>query len=214
MRKINRAIVHCSATRPEWMDGQPLADKVAEIRRWHVDQNGWADIGYHWIIDRDGMLAPGRPEATQGAHVRGHNADSIGICLLGGFGSNADDAFVDHYTQAQERTLRDLLAEIAARYPGLTIHGHNEFAAKACPGFRAADWIGANARQPRSTPAKSKTMQASTIQAATGAAAVVGAAGKLDGTAQTVAIVGGVVIVLAALFIMRERLKAWAAGWR
>ena len=58
-------ILHCADTRPDWMAGQSLADKVAEIRRWHVQQRGWRDIGYHWVIDRDGAVAPGRGSVAQ-----------------------------------------------------------------------------------------------------------------------------------------------------
>jgi hypothetical protein len=75
------------------MAGPPLAEKIAEIRRWHVQQRGWRDIGYHWVIDRDGAVAPGRKETEVGAHVEGHNRGTIGICLLGGYGASADDPY-------------------------------------------------------------------------------------------------------------------------
>ena len=84
MRKLNEIIVHCTATRPEWMVSRPLSDKVTEVKRWHVQDNGWADIGYHYLVDRGGAIATGRPLGKVGAHVRGRNTGSIGIALIGG----------------------------------------------------------------------------------------------------------------------------------
>ncbi|MGB1225998.1 MAG: peptidoglycan recognition protein family protein [Mycobacterium sp.] len=149
MREIDRIIIHCSATRPDWMSGAPLAEQVAEIRRWHVDGNRWRDIGYHWVMGRvTGGVIAGRPEHETGAHVRGFNAGSIGICLIGGHGSSAWDAFEDHFTGAQAGALTRFVGELQAKYPGATIHGHNEFAAKACPGFSVPDFFGERPRAP------------------------------------------------------------------
>ena len=136
---VTEIILHCADTRPEWMAGHSLAEKVAEIRRWHVQQRGWRDIGYHWIIDRDGNVAPGRPENEIGAHVEGHNRGTIGICLLGGYGAKADDPFEKNFTAAQAATARRLIAEIKGRTAIQKVLGHNDYAAKACPGFRA--WV-------------------------------------------------------------------------
>lgn len=129
--------VHCSATKPDWMLGHSLAAKVAEIRRWHLDL-GWRDIGYHWIIDRDGKVAPGRPETQEGSHVRGYNRKSLGVCLLGGHGSAATDKFEENFTAAQKAALRQLVSDIRKRTPIKAVRGHNEVAAKACPGFEVA----------------------------------------------------------------------------
>lgn len=71
---VREIIVHCAATRPNWMAGRPIAEKVAEIRRWHL-ANGWKDIGYHWIIDRPGTVLAGRPETVIGAHTVGDAPD-------------------------------------------------------------------------------------------------------------------------------------------
>ena len=86
---VREIILHCSATRPDWMEGRSFSDQVAEIRRWHVQGNGWRDIGYHHVIGRGGEHATGRPETAIGAHVIGHNAGTIGICLIGGHGASA-----------------------------------------------------------------------------------------------------------------------------
>lgn len=142
MRAISEIILHCSATRPNWMDGKPTADKVAEIRRWHVQERKWRDIGYHFVIDRDGTVARGRPIEQTGAHTVGKNTGTIGVCLIGGHGSDADDKFFDNFTEAQDKAARSLILQLRQQFPGIkTVTGHNNYAAKACPGFRVASWI-------------------------------------------------------------------------
>lgn len=138
---VREVIIHCSATTPDWMARATLAEKRAEIRRWHMMDKGWKDIGYHWLIDRDGKMTPGRLETVIGAHVEGHNAGTIGICLIGGHGSAATDHIRDHFTGSQVVSLRHLLQGIGMRTAITKVTGHNEYAAKACPGFNAAKWF-------------------------------------------------------------------------
>ena len=126
MRKIDKIILHCSAT-PE---GRHVT--VKDIDCWHRDR-GFSGIGYHWVIYLDGSVHRGRPEEKQGAHVVGHNATSIGVCYIGGADSNMKAK--DTRTPAQRAALKRVVAELQQRYPGATVHGHNEFAAKACPSF-------------------------------------------------------------------------------
>lgn len=133
---VTEIILHCAGTRAEWMVGHPLAEKVAEIRRWHVQQRGWRDIGYHWVVDRDGAAALGRRETEIGAHVESHNRGTFGICLLGGYGATADDPFAKNFTEAQAVAAKRLIAEIKGRTAIRKVSGHNDYAAKACPGFR------------------------------------------------------------------------------
>lgn len=140
MRTINEAIIHCTATRRNWMKGHDVNAKRDEFRRWHVEDNGWDDIGYHYIIDYDGSIAIGRTVPVIGAHVSGHNDYSIGIALVGGHGSSETDQFQQHYTDAQDRALRKLLDELKSKYGFTKISGHNEYAAKACPGFSVKAW--------------------------------------------------------------------------
>lgn len=143
MRPINEIIIHCTATRPEWFERATTAQKVAEIRRWHKQDRGWKDIGYHYLIDRDGTVAVGRPVEQVGAHVAGHNTGTIGISLFGGHGSAETDAFEDNFTPAQDKALRELIADLRDGYPTIkTVSGHNWYAAKACPGFDASAWYG------------------------------------------------------------------------
>lgn len=127
MRSINKIIIHCSAT-PEGRDYT-----VAQIREWHMKGNGWQDIGYHYVIYRDGTIHEGRPVEQIGAHCYGYNAHSIGVCYIGGIA--ADKTPKDTRTEAQKTALRKFVKELLAKYPGATVHGHNEFAKKACPCF-------------------------------------------------------------------------------
>ena len=127
MRHINEIIIHCSAT-PEGRDYT-----VADIDRWHKAR-GWRGIGYHYVIYRDGSVHAGRPVEQIGAHCTGHNANSIGICYIGGVAADGK-APKDTRTPAQRIALRKLVEELRAKYPGATVHGHREFAPKACPSF-------------------------------------------------------------------------------
>jgi N-acetylmuramoyl-L-alanine amidase len=141
MRPLHGIIMHCSATRPNWMANSPTSAKVAEIRRWHVRDRGWRDIGYHFLIDRDGTVAKGRPIEQTGSHTQGHNTGTVGICLLGGWDSAATDEFAENYTPQQDAAARKLIADLRAKYGPLTLAGHNNFASKACPGFNVGKWF-------------------------------------------------------------------------
>lgn len=137
MRPINSIIIHCSAT-PE---GKHFT--AADIRRWHKAQ-GWSDIGYHYVILLDGTVQEGRPIEQPGAHCKGINARSIGICYIGGLSADGKTP-KDTRTTAQKAAMHALVERLAAQY-GLTasqIHGHNEYAAKACPSFnvRREVWL-------------------------------------------------------------------------
>ena len=133
---VTEIILHCADTRPDWMAGRPPSEKVAEIRRWHVEQRGWRDIGYYWVSDRNGAVAPGRRETEIGAHVEGHNRGTLGICLLGGYGASADDPFEKNFTSAQAAAVKRLIGEIKGRTAIGKVSGHNDYTSKACPGFR------------------------------------------------------------------------------
>lgn len=215
MRAIDMIIVHCSATRPEWMADKSVNEKRDEIRRWHVEDNGWSDIGYHAVIDRDGSIAEGRDFATQGAHARGHNKTSLGPCLIGGHGSSENDAFSDNFTPAQNRALRRWIDDRKAEFPAITkVIGHNELSAKACPGFRVDRWL-ANKPPARTSAAESTTVQASTITAVAGAGGTVLASlSDMHPVVQGVFIGGCLLIVAMAAYIFRERIRKFAGGDR
>ena len=129
MRKINEIIVHCAATR----EGRDFT--VEDITRWHKAR-GFATIGYHYVIYRDGSIHEGRPLEQIGAHCVGHNKHSIGICYIGGCASDGKTP-KDTRTPEQKEALLALLRRLKARFPNATIHGHRDFAAKACPSYDA-----------------------------------------------------------------------------
>lgn len=129
-RNITEIIVHCSAT-PEGKDYT-----VNDIRKWHKAQ-GWSDIGYHWVVYRNGSIHAGRDESIVGAHCSGHNTNSIGVCYIGGMDSNNKKP-KDTRTEAQKEGLIKILKELKVKYPKAKIYGHRDFTnMKACPSFDA-----------------------------------------------------------------------------
>lgn len=126
MREINKIIIHCSAT-PEGRE-----HTVADITAWHKAR-GFATIGYHWVIYLDGTIHKGRPEEQMGAHTTGQNQNSIGICYIGGTDAKGNPK--DTRTDKQKVALIALVNELKEKYPKASVHGHCEFAAKACPSF-------------------------------------------------------------------------------
>ena len=128
-RNIKELIVHCSAT-PEGKDFT-----VSQIREWHL-QRGFSDIGYHYVIYRDGSIHIGRDESIIGAHCTGHNTNSIGVCYIGGVATDGKTP-KDTRTAEQKQSLVKLLKELKTKYPQASIHGHRDFSSKACPSFDA-----------------------------------------------------------------------------
>ena len=135
MRIIEHLVVHCAATKPQMDVG------VEEIRRWHKDR-GWSDVGYHYVIRRSGEVEKGRPDDVVGAHVAGHNARTIGVCLVGGI--DEDGHPEPNFTPDQFNSLRELLVDLQKRYDvhDEGIVGHRDFPAvgKACPSFDVQRW--------------------------------------------------------------------------
>lgn len=212
-KPVDTIWVHQLTTRPDWMEGKPVDEMVAEVRRWHKSR-GWSDVGYHYIIDREGNIGKGRDESQVGAHVAGHNTGSIGISLAGGHGAAKDDPFERHFTPQQDAALRELIEDIKTRANIKRVRGHCEVANKVCPGFNVAHWIKQDLAPPRTSPVESTTVAASGTQLVSGTAAGVAALSGLHGTAQLVALAFVGVSMLAAAWIMRERLIKWAEGVR
>lgn len=126
---IKEIIVHCTAT-PEGLDYT-----VNQIRQWHK-QRGFKDIGYHYVIYRDGSIHKGRPENQVGAHCKGHNNISLGVCYVGGLSKDGKTP-KDTRTEAQKKSLIELLTSLKKKYPNAKIYPHYKFANKACPCFNA-----------------------------------------------------------------------------
>jgi len=129
MRLVKEVIIHCSATR----EGQHVS--VDTIKDWHLAK-GWNDIGYHFYIDLDGTIHKGRDIDKMGAHCKGRNRNSIGVCYCGGVEADGKTP-KDTRTQEQKESLLHVLKTLKAMYPESIIYSHNEFAAKACPSFDA-----------------------------------------------------------------------------
>jgi len=141
LREVSFIIVHCSDS--------DFGD-VDEIRRWHVEDNKWSDIGYHYVItnghlksgsgynkNEDAIIQTGRPIDVAGAHAKNLNSHSIGICLVG----------KHHFTWEQFACLRDLLNRLKEKYPDARIIGHcdsglygGQAGGKTCPNFNVGNF--------------------------------------------------------------------------
>ena len=130
MRNINKIIIHCSATR----EGQEVT--VGTIRDWHVVGNGWSDIGYHYIISLNGDVELGRPISISGAHTKGQNENSIGVCYIGGVEKDGKTP-KDTRTDKQKLSLLNIIKTLRSIYGDVGVYGHRDFAPKACPSFDA-----------------------------------------------------------------------------
>lgn len=132
--KVKFLVVHCAATRPS------MDTDINEIRRWHL-QRGFFDVGYHYVIRRNGTVEKGRPDDQPGAHVQGYNGKSLGICLVGGVTEHDVNVAEDNFTDAQRQSLESLLLRLSKEFPGARVCGHRDLAkGKACPSFDVAPW--------------------------------------------------------------------------
>ena len=146
MRKINRIIIHCAATK-EGVDYD-----VNDIRRWHL-ANGWADVGYHYVIKLNGDIEEGRPLEKAGAHTQGYNQDSIGVCYIGGCDKNGKPK--DTRTEAQKNAMFCLVKTLMQKFKVKDVRGHRDYSPdknkdgkitpnewiKACPSFEVSEWM-------------------------------------------------------------------------
>lgn len=127
-RPISEIIIHCTAT----AEGKDFT--VDDIRAWHKAR-GWSDVGYHYIVYRDGTVHEGRPIGQVGSHVAGHNTGTIGISYVGGVTADGK-APKDTRTASQRASLLWLVAELRRKHKDIrAVTGHNQYAAKACPSF-------------------------------------------------------------------------------
>lgn len=125
-RKIHWIVIHQSAT------NNPKHDNIETIRGFHLDR-GFADIGYHFFLNKSGEVFKGRDEDKIGAHVKGHNSGSLGICLSG----------EGEKTPAQLKSLEVLLIQLCGKYDleKKDILAHKDLAPTECPGFDLHGWL-------------------------------------------------------------------------
>jgi N-acetylmuramoyl-L-alanine amidase len=140
-RFIDLIVIHCAATADGHQLGNAHESAAQVIDRWHAERGfhraqpsinpELTAIGYHYVIDCDGSVLTGRGEEEIGAHVEGHNAHSLGVCMVG----------THCFTTAQWLALHDLTARLQDKYRNATLHGHREYENKECPGFDVAEWV-------------------------------------------------------------------------
>ena len=190
--KIHTIVIHYSATYPDAHVTRDVVD------RWHRER-GFREIGYHWFIRRDGTIEEGRAEGTLGAHVRGHNSGTIGICWAGGLErSSGPNVGVWNPTEAQEQTLIQLIRDIQKRHPDAKrVIGHKALAPTECPGLPkggVAEWWARHGGKER-TLAETRTVRG-------GVAAGVGTIGAaVTEQAETLAPLAGMSDVLKWAFV-------------
>lgn len=137
MLPIQRITVHHSGFRTiEYTGLQDTIQALNEIRNVHVRDNGWGDIGYHYIIDRAGRIWEGRPVAWQGAHVRAQNEHNLGVMLMGNFDNQAPSR---EQLEALHQAVRHL--RHAYRVAQDEIVTHQELMATRCPGVSLQGWM-------------------------------------------------------------------------
>lgn len=126
-RAVNKVFIHCSAS------DNAAHDNIKTIKSWHLAR-GFNDIGYHYYIDKIGIVHNGRSVELTPAAQSGHNKGTIAICLGG----------LNHFSEAQFFSLKKLCAEIKQALPKITFHGHCEVSAKTCPNFDYKKVLGYN----------------------------------------------------------------------
>ena len=135
-KKTEMIVIHCASTKPSMDIG------YKEIRKWHVEDNGWDDVGYHYIVRRDGKVEVARSEAFQGAHAPAVNSKSIGVCLVGGMAE--DGGAENNFTLEQFLSLKDLIKKIKTTNPNIKeILGHCDVQDNKpnCPRFNLKEWL-------------------------------------------------------------------------
>ena len=125
-------VIHCAATKASMDIG------LTEIRKWHVQDNGWRDVGYHYIIRRNGEVELGRSIRDTGAHAAGYNHKSVSVCMVGGMAE--DNSAEANFTPQQWTALLDLVKQLKIQYPDADVIGHNEISEKECPSFNVKKW--------------------------------------------------------------------------
>ena len=135
MRKIDRIVIHCTATKP----GHDV--DISDVREWHVKGNGWTDVGYHYVIKLDGTIQNGRPVRKMGAGVKGHNRDTIHVAYVGGCDNTGQPA--NTMNTAQMGAIYEICTALGRVFGALELIGHNDLTdEKACPSYNVRETMG------------------------------------------------------------------------
>ena len=215
---VTYIVVHYSATPVE---KDFMAKDIDEMHR----ARGFKEIGYHYFIRKDGTVETGRDLSQPGrfeigAHSKGENSKSVGVCYEGGVRQSAPNIGYDSRTKAQTKAMIDLIKSLQSRFPNAVVRGHRDMpgAATQCPGFDAGAWWDGVTRERagkvRSSPAKSTTIQATGATAVGIIGTVSTTLSKLDPTTQLVVVGAAAVMLILLGWIARERLRKWAEGDR
>lgn len=128
LSKVNHLVVHCAATKSD------QDTTIKDLHKWHVKDNGWSDIGYHFYIKFDGSVHECRDVIYQGAHCKKVNDQSLGICIEGGHNG------INNFTEVQLDALWELLCKLKLLHPNACVNGHSHFDDKECPSFNVVAW--------------------------------------------------------------------------
>ena len=131
MRLIDLIVIHHSAS--------SLKTTIHDIRKWHVEERGWSAIGYHGIMHADGSWHPGRPFDRMGAHAKGANRNSIGICVVGDNTKRSSE-----WRPEQVSALSEYVYFLTQQFPGARVAGHREVGTTKteCPGLDIRELLG------------------------------------------------------------------------
>ena len=138
LQKVKGVIIHCSATQKD------ANFTVQRCKKFHVEERGWSDIGYHFYITQDGVVHNGRSLEYMGAHCKGKNDSHLGICLEGGIDKKGKPE--NNFSDKQWTSLKGLITYLKLiTIPNATeIAWHNQFANRACPSFDVPEWCKEN----------------------------------------------------------------------
>jgi len=134
---VGKATIHHTVTPTN--DSLSAPARLRQIQSFHMNTNGWCDIGYNYIISRDGRVWVGRGRTRLGAHVEGHNTGNIGISFLGTYTTTS-------ITTTQRDSAARLLKYLHGLYPALNrnrtdVKGHRQYGSTSCPGTRLYNQI-------------------------------------------------------------------------
>ena len=140
---VKEVVLHCAAIKTGQFHGMSAFQVFATVNRWHTERGFANGFGYHGLIMPSGEWYSGRPFSMIGAHVKGHNAGTLGVLLIESREITHIGEFSDWFTDHQRDRLREKLALWRAEHGIEKVSGHNDYAPKLCPGFKvkSADWL-------------------------------------------------------------------------